>query len=153
MIKNKTDKGLQKNERQSNKLDLGKQKPGAEVLKRPDESKHPVKEEEESYESNINPANNLTDPQRKNAKTVDDEALEQLDENERMNKRIDTDTHEAEFVDDEDIDEDNEDDIDENKDIDDDNEDDIDENKDIDDDNEDDIDENKDEFDENGTLI
>ena len=109
------------------------------MLKRPDESKHPVKEEEESYESNINPANNLTDPQRKNAKTVDDEALEQLDENERMNKRIDTDN--------------NEDDIDENKDIDDDNEDDIDENKDIDDDNEDDIDENKDEFDENGTLI
>lgn len=128
MNKNKTDKGYQPNERQStdkNKQHSDKQNQDAKTHNMQKESKHPDKKDDEGYEPKHKPANNLTDPKRKDSKHDDDESIEKPNEDGRINKRIDTDINQSEIVEDEDIDED----MDENIDIDaDDEQDEVDEN-------------------------
>ncbi|HRG29600.1 MAG TPA: hypothetical protein PLJ00_16995 [Chitinophagales bacterium] len=108
MNKNKTDKGYQPNERQStdkNKQYSDKQNQDAKTHNMQKESKHPDKKDDEGYEPKNKPANNLTDPKRKDSKHDDDESIEKPNEDGRINKRIDTDINQAEIIDDEDLDE------------------------------------------------
>lgn len=128
MNKNKTDKGYLQNERPStdkNKQHSDKQNEDAKTNNMQKESTHPDKKDDEGYEPKLKPANNLTDPKRKDSKHADDESIEKPNEEGRVNKRIDTDINQSEIVEDEDIDED----MDENIDIDaDDEQDEVDEN-------------------------
>lgn len=109
MIKNKTDKGHQQDERPStdkNKQHSDKQKQDAKTQNRKEESTAPDKKDDEGYEPKHKPANNLTDPKRKDSNHADDESTEQPNKDGRVNKRIDTDINHSEIVEDEDIDED-----------------------------------------------